>query len=386
MNKKDNKIKRIGIDARFYGPIGKGLGRYTQEIVDNLIKLDTQNEYVIFLYKDNYDEFECDGEKVRKIKVNIRWYTLAEQLIYPFIIWKEKLDLMFFPHFNMPAFTPGKYIITIHDLILTKFPTVRATTLAPWFYKFKNLAYKIIIKLAVRRARKIITVSNFTKNDLIDYFKINPEKIVVTYEGVANLNKNRDDLFTENQDDKKVLLKYNITKPFLLYVGNAYPHKNLESLIEIFPEINNKYPDLNLVMVSKVDYFYARLKKDTEKIKNIIFTDFVPDKDLEILYRNALAYVFPSKYEGFGLPPLEAMAKGCPVVSSNASCLPEILGESAVYFDPESKGEMTEKIFEIIENKDLREDLIKKGHKQARRYNWWECANETYVVIKEVLG
>jgi len=377
--------RRVGIDARFYGPIGKGLGRYTQEIVDNLIKLDTLNEYIIFLYKDNYDEFECDGERVKKIKVNIRWYTLAEQLIYPFIIWRARLDLMFFPHFNMPAFTPRKYIITIHDLILTKFPTVRATTLAPWLYKIKNLAYKIIIKLAVRRAKKIITVSNFTKNDLVDYFKLDKKKIVVTYEGVANLNKNRDDLFTETQEDQKVLSKYNITKPYLLYVGNAYPHKNLESLVEVLPEIRKKHSDLSLVMVGKEDYFYARLKENILEKTNIIFTDFVTDEDLEILFKNALVYVFPSKYEGFGLPPLEAMAKGCPVVSSNASCLPEILGEAAEYFDPENREEMKNSINKVIVDKKLRGDLIEKGYKQAKKYNWWECANETYVVIRELL-
>lgn len=381
----NNKPKKIGIDARFYGPIGKGLGRYTQEIVDNLIKLDTQNEYVVFLYKDNFDEFECDGKRVKKVMVSIRWYTLKEQLVFPFIIWREHLDLMFFPHFNMPALTPCKFVITIHDLILTKFPTVRATTLAPWFYKIKNLAYKFIIKLAVKRARKIIAVSNFTKDDLVNYFKIDPNKIIVTYEGVANLSKNRDDLFAEIQNDEKTLSRYDIIKPYLLYVGNAYPHKNLESLIEIMPELNKKYPDLSLVMVGKEDYFYARLKKEVVGRKNIIFTDFVTDKDLEILYKSALAYVFPSKYEGFGLPPLEAMAKGCPVASSNSSCLPEVLGDAALYFDPENREEAIKSITKLIDDKTLREDLIKKGYKQAKKYNWWECARLTFGVIEEVL-
>lgn len=392
LTKHNKKIQRIGIDARFYGPIGKGLGRYTQEIVDNLIKIDTTNEYVIFLYKENFQEFDCDGVRIKKVLLNIRWYTLAEQILFPFYIWREKLDLMFFPHFNVPILTPKKYIITIHDLILTKFPTVRATTLSPWLYRIKDLAYRITIRLAVWRAKKIIAVSEYTKKDLIDNFRLDEKKITVTYEGVANLSKNRDSLFAEKLNNNQVLEKYKISKPFLMYVGNSYPHKNLDGLVDIFPEILRQYPDMKLILVGKEDYFYARIKKYTESKglyqkddnnSKIIFPDYVPDKDLEILFKNAVAYVFPSKYEGFGLPPMEAMAKGCPVVSSNASCLPEILGEAAIYFDPENKNEMIAQINKIITDENLRAELIKKGYEQAKKYNWWECARLTLGVIDE---
>ncbi len=382
-----NKKKRIGIDARLYGPLGKGLGRYTQEIVDNIIKIDRENEFVIFLYQDNFDEFEPPSDKVKKVLVRARWYTFKEQVLMPYLIYREKLDLVHFPHFNVPILTPKKFVVTIHDLILTKFPTVRASTLNPWLYKIKNFFYKLVIKLAVKRARKIITVSEFTKSDIIEQFKVSSDKIGVTYEGVSNLSKGRDSLFVSKLDDTDTLLSYNIDKDFLLYVGNAYPHKNLEGLIKAFVRLYPKRPWIYLVLVGKEDYFYKKLKelvKESYSDFPIIFTGYVPDEELEIMYQKALAYVFPSLYEGFGLPPLEAMSKKCVVLSSNRSSMPEILEDAAIYFDPESKEDMISKMDKIIKDKKLRQEMIKKGEKQVKKYNWWECARETLEVYKNV--
>ncbi len=383
--------KRIGIDARFYGPVGKGLGRYTQEIVDNITKIDSRNQYVVFLGPHNFDEFALERENVRKIMVRAGWYSLAEQILMPFYVWRARLDLMHWPHFNVPIFTPGKFVVTIHDLILTKFPTRRATTLSPWLYKIKNLAYRLVIWLAVKRARRIIAVSQFTKDDIVQQFKIRPEKITVTYEGVANLAKGRDSLFAAKLDDKETLLGYNIDSPFLLYVGNAYPHKNLEGLVRVFGKLveTQNFASLRLVLVGKKDYFYERVQGYARKLglyrpgdKNspIVFPGYVPDAKLEILYKQARAYVFPSLYEGFGLPPLEAMAKGCPVISSNRASLPEVLGPAAVYFDPGNEKEMLEQIKRVINNEDQCQDLIKKGLAQVKKYSWWECARKTLEV------
>jgi glycosyltransferase involved in cell wall biosynthesis len=395
MYNSDKKIvKRIGIDARFYGPLGKGLGRYVQEIVDNVLKIDEENEYVIFLCRENFDEFVLVSPRVKKIEVAARWYSFAEQIELPFLIWREKINLMHFPHFNVPILTPSKFVVTIHDLILTKFPTVRASTLSPWLYKIKNLFYQIVISSAVHRAKKVIAVSEFTKKDIVDKFKINSRKIIVTYEGVANLASGHDSLFVKKLDDRKTLLSYNIEDKFILYVGNAYPHKNLEAMLEVFAEFHKKYPDLRLVLVGKEDYFYKRLKDVAEKLNlwnelisdsPVIFTGYVPDIELEVLYRQALFYIFPSLYEGFGLPALEAMAKSCPVASSNKASLPEILGEAALYFDPADKADIFMKMNKLYNDSELREVLIKKGHQQIKRYNWWECASQTLEIYKEIL-
>lgn len=393
--KNKNKFKRIGIDARFYGPVGKGLGRYTQEIVDNIIKLDNENEYVIFLRQENFNAFNSANKKVKKVLAEVRWYSLAEQIKMPLIIFKERLDLIHFPHFNVPVFCPVKFIVTVHDLILTKFPTQRATTLGPMLYKMKNMAYKAVIWLAVRRAKKVLAVSEYTRKDIIRQFKVNPEKVITTYEGVANLAKERDTLFTEKLDDNKTLLGYNINSPYLLYVGNAYPHKNLEGLIGVLPEILRNNNKINLVLVGKDDYFYNRVKKyaadlglwkEGSSMGPVKFPGYVPDDKLEILFKNARAYVFPSMFEGFGLPPLEAMAKGCPVASSDKTCLPEVLGEAAIYFNPDDKEDMKNKIIRVISSDKLRDDLIKKGYEQVKKYSWWECARKTLNVYKEVLS
>jgi len=384
---KSEKIKRIGIDARFYGPVGKGLGRYTQEVVDNILALDKENEYVIFLSKENFFDFKDDNERVKKILTRVRWYSLAEQIIMPYLALREGLDLMHWPHFNVPIFCPVKFVVTIHDLILTKFPTARATTLGPLFYKIKNWGYKLVIWLAIKRARCVIAVSQFTKDDIIKQFKVKETKVVVTHEGVSEFSQTG-----RGTDDKEALLRYNINKPFLLYVGNAYPHKNLEGLIKVFFRLHKSEPDLRLVLVGKEDYFYKRVKKHADSLwpgdenKNpVIFPGFVPDQELAILYKKARAYIFSSFYEGFGLPPLEAMSYGCPVISSDSSSLPEVLGKAALYFSSENKDDMLAKIREIIKNENLRQDLIKKGYEQVKKYSWEKCARETLEIYKKIL-
>ena len=383
----NDRKKKIGIDARFYGPIGKGLGRYIQEVVDNVIKMDSYNDYVVFLRKDNFDELVIDEFKnVKKVLVDVQWYSLKEQLLMPFYIWKEKLDLIHFPHFNVPFFVPCKFIVTIHDLILTKFKTVRATTLHPFIYELKNLAYRTIIKRALNKSKRILTVSEFTKNDIVEQFKIKPDKIEVIYEGVANLAKGRDSLFVVKLDNNEVLRDYDINYPFLLYVGNAYPHKNLDFLITSFKKVYEKKNNLRLVLVGKEDYFYKNIKQLVEEEfsniqdKPVIFSGYVPDDKLEIFYKKALVYVFPSLYEGFGLPPLEAMAKGCPVLSSNVSSMPEILADAALYFNPRDEQDFLNKLDLILKDRDLREKLVKVGEIRCQKFNWWDCAFKTWQI------
>ena len=384
----NTKRYRIGIDARFYGPLGKGLGRYTQEVVDNVLKIDRDNEYVIFLSKDNFDEFQSDHPHLTKVLADVRWYTIAEQIRMPLIIAKQKLDLMHFPHFNVPIFSPTKFVVTIHDLILTKFPTTRATTLGPVLYWLKNMAYRFGINLAVKRAKKIIAISQFTKDDIIEQFKVDAKKIVVTYEGVANLSSGHDNLFAAKLDPKEILSDYCILEPYLLYVGNAYPHKNLEFLIEVFNKIHQEQKHLKLVLVGKDDYFYSRLKQfaHEHKAEAVIFPGYVPDQKLEVLFKRATAYIFPSQYEGFGLPPLEAMSRGCPVISSNSTCLPEVLGDAALFIDPNSGEELEHAIKQIMTDETLRQILIKKGFERVKRYDWWECARETTEIYERVLA
>ncbi|MBU0721871.1 glycosyltransferase family 4 protein [Patescibacteria group bacterium] len=177
-----------------------------------------------------------------------------------------------------------------------------------------------------------------------------------------------------------------ISQPYLLYVGNAYPHKNLEGLIKVFFEINKKLPGLKLILAGGEDYFYIRLKQYAKKFSNnIIFLGHVPDSELKALYAKAALYVFPSFYEGFGLPPIEAMAHGLVVVSSNKTCLPEILGQAALYFNPEDEIDMKNKIEQALADEKLRENLRNRGYEQAKKYSWSRCTSQTLKVYKNCL-
>lgn len=375
------KMARIGIDARFYGTIGKGLGRYTQKLIENLEIIDTENRYFVFLRKENFEEYQPKNSNFQKVLADYKWYTMSEQINMPRILKKHGLDLVHFPHFNVPIFYRKKFIITIHDLILIHFPTIRGTTLNPFYYWIKFLAYKVIIDSAIKRAKKIITVSNFTKSDILNNYKIAENKIAVTYESSdENPKKNKTD------DDEKVLEKYGIIKPYILYVGNAYPHKNLEALILAFSEVSGP-KNLRLVLVGKEDYFYKRLKDkvENEKIKDIIFTDFVPDEELDEIYRNSLFYVFPSLYEGFGLPPIESMKRGVPVASSDHECMKEILGESAYFFDARKKEHIKKAIEKLFTDNELRDKLIKKGLEQVKKFSWKKMTEKTLEEYQKIL-
>lgn len=391
----------VGIDARFYGPVGKGLGRYTQEVVDRVILLNKQRSeeglsFVIFLSKENFADFKVTENNVIKVEANFIWYSLAEQMKFPVLIKKYKIDLMHFPHFNVPIFCCCKFIVTIHDLILTKFPTVRATTKNYLTYFFKNLAYRLVIRTAITKSEKILTVSNFTKNDILKLFKVSSEKIVLSYEGVADLKADKDfSLFRKKIFTEEDLLK-SLENNFIFYVGSAYPHKNLKRLLSVFSKVKEENINLNLILAGKDDYFYKQLKEEAEKLglfsplvdlfdNQVIFLGQVSDSDLLLLYSKARAFIFPSLYEGFGLPPLEAMSHSCPVLSSDKSSLPEILADNVLYFNPEDEEEIFSKIKMIISNEELRNDLISSGKEWVKRYSWQDCAEKTLDLYLQVL-
>ncbi|KKQ52553.1 MAG: glycosyl transferase, group 1 [Parcubacteria group bacterium GW2011_GWD2_38_11] len=370
----------IGIDARFFGLLGKGLGRYTQKLIEHLEAIDSENQYVVFLRKENFDEYQPFNKNFTKVLADYRWYSFAEQILYPRLLREYKFDLVHFPHFNVPLLYRRPFVLTIHDLILVHFPTLRATKLNPLWYWIKYVAYKWTISSAIKRAKSIIAVSEFTKNDILGEYPEAKAKINVTYEACDDLCR------ISSSAPHLILEKYGIIKPYLLYVGNAYPHKNLQQLIDAFAIVSSTFPDMQLALVGKEDFFYQRLKAYCLK-KNIVgvhFLGFVSDQDLDVLYRFAKAYVFPSLYEGFGLPPLEAMAKGAVVVSSDHPCMREILEDAAWYVDAHSAEKFAEGIVNVLDDKNLRLNLIEKGYQQIKKYSWNKMAKETLVIYEKI--
>ena len=364
---------KIGIDARFYGPIGKGLGRYTQKLLEQLEKIDTENHYVVFLRKENFAAYVPQNNNFSKVLADYRWYSFAEQIFFPWLLFRYGLDIVHFPHFNVPILYRKKFIVTIHDLILVHFPTVRNTTLNPWWYRLKFLAYKWCIRNAIHVSRHIMTVSEFTKRDICTLYGIDKSKVSVAYEAADDF------CHWSPGPDEEILHKYAILKPYILYVGNAYPHKNLEVLVEALSLINKQGKELQLVLVGKHDYFYDRLIASVHgrNIRGIIFPGFVPDEELTALYRSSSLYVFPSLYEGFGLPPLEAMSVGTPVLVTDNACLREVLDDGASYMHSEDPEQICKAILGLLEDHSRIDLMVKKGYLRARFFHWRKMAKET---------
>jgi glycosyltransferase involved in cell wall biosynthesis len=380
---------KIGIDARIWKT---GIGRYTQNLIYELTKIaDPDDEFVIFLRKDGFDEFVAPNKRFTKVLADFPSYSFAEQLILPLLLLREKVDLMHFTNFNLPVLWPRKFILTIHDLIHLSHSTFGSSTRNYLYYLVKKLVYRIAIWWVAQRASKILVPSEATQIDLIKYLGVSSKKVVVTYEGGTD-----HDVTTQNRekhhDDKAILQQYGVTKPFILYVATMYPHKNHEKLVEAFRLLTSEILDIQLVLIGKVDYFSEKM---VEKVSRWGLSDkvlipgfkypngYMPDQDLFIFYRNALVYVFPSLKEGFGIPVLEAQAFGLPVVASGTSCLPEIGGDSVVYFDPNNAVDIKNKILEVTRNEKLRNGLINRGYENLRRFSWQKMAEETQRVYHQ---
>ncbi len=363
---------RIGIDARMMGE-GYGIGRYISQLVKHLEHAGGNHQYVLFTNNTNIETYKHINKSSFEImEINVPWYSWQEQLKMPGIIKKAKVDLMHFPHWNVPIFYSDPFVLTIHDLIMFHYSRPQATTLGPIKFFIKDQVHRLVLKLAAKRAKHILVTSEFTKHDVAKTLGVDKNKMTTTYQAPFVVKEQ------ETRDKEQVLKKYNIDKPYVLYVGSAYPHKNLPNLLGAWQIFCEKYgEDYQLVLVGKKDVFW---KKQELKIKNkesIIFTGFVPDKELSVFYQNADLYVFPSFYEGFGLPPLEAMLHGVPVVSSSNSCLPEVLGEAVLYFDPNHQSQIAEVIYKGLTDENIRRTLRLASKKELKRYSWQKLAEQT---------
>lgn len=360
---------KIMIDAR---ESGTTTGRYIDKLIENLKLIDNQNSYYLLLKTPRLNMYEHFANNFQPIECNIKEFTFAEQFRLLKVIDKIKPDLVHFGMVQQPILYKGPVVTTMHDLTTLRFTNPSKNFL---LFKFKQLIYRYVNKVVAEKSKQIITPSNFVKRDIISFSGVLPNKITVTYEAADRI-----------EDDLNELRKLK-DKKFLLYVGRHQPHKNLARLINSHQKLLDKHKDIFLVIAGKKDKTTEKLEKNIFKkgLKNIIFTGFVKEGELKWLYENCFAYVFPSLSEGFGLPGLEAMIHGAPVISSSATCLPEIYGNAAIYFDPLNEDDMSLAIEKVILNKELRLNLINKGYAKTSEYSWKRMAEQTLAIYKSAI-
>lgn len=366
---------KIGIDGRLYNETG--VGRYIQELINNLQEIDTQNDYFLFLKKNEFYNLVLTNPKWTKILADIPWHSLSEQIRMPIKIAQVNLDLIHIPYFSVPMCINIPFIVTIHDLTISHYATGKATTRPKLIYMIKRLGYKFVLFKAINHAKTIITVSRYVKQQLINEFHISSDKVKVTYESGELENSSASD------KNESILYKY------ILYIGNAHPHKNLERLLQAFHLVKKEIQDIKLVLIGKDDFFYRRLKKFAMEQKldeGVIFKNYVSPSEIQVWYKKSQLFVFPSLSEGFGIPGLEAMNCQCAVAASNIPVFKEIYEHAAMYFDPKSIEDMAEKITKVLLDKKLQASLINNGNNQVKKYSWRKMAQETLFIYENCLS
>jgi glycosyltransferase involved in cell wall biosynthesis len=365
-------VKRIVIDAREYPT---STGRYIRKLLEYLEKIDGgshEREYLVLLKSADLVAYQPKAKNFKKVAADFKEFTFAEQFGLLRLIRNLKPDLVHYGKDHQPLLYFGKTVTTMHDLTTLRFTNPNKNLI---YFKAKQFVYFFVVLAAAWKTNHIITATEFVKTDLTNFTKVKPSKITVTPEAA--------DKITVPAIEVKKLKNV----PYIMYVGRSLPHKNLRRLIDAFGIIKPTHSTLKLVLVGKKDHAMNQLISYAKEknLPDVIATGYVEEGELRWLYENTACYCFPSLSEGFGLPSLEAMIHGAPVASSNTTCLPEVNGDAAQYFNPEDTHEMAAKITEILEDDTLRAALIKKGYKQAAKYSWQRMAEQTFSVYKKVL-
>jgi glycosyltransferase involved in cell wall biosynthesis len=365
-------MKKIVIDAR---ELRTSTGRYVERLLNFLQEVDTDpsHRYIILLKPKDMDGWEPKNKRFTKVSCRYKEFSFGEQLGFARQIYRLRADVVHFLMVQQPLLYFRPVVTTMQDLTTLRFSN---PTKNKFVFTFKQWVYKWVNIVAARKSKAIITPTEYVKGDVAKFARVNSRKITVTLEAGDQVDEAPEPV-AELED-----------KQFIMYVGRPTPHKNLPRLIEAYAELKKKNKKLCLVLAGKKDANYRRIERDVrrQEVPDVIFTDYIPDSQLRWLYEHCAAYVFPSLSEGFGLPGLEAMACGAPVVSSNATCLPEVLGNAAHYFDPEDVDNIARAINDVLTDPKLRASLIRRGKEQVKKYSWKRMAEETLSVYTNVLN
>lgn len=366
---------RIGIDVRKIKDFG--IGVYIENLVKNLLLLDHENQYVLFFDPKDIAEYSFPENQVEKVINRSGKYSLGELLTLSWQSSRRKLDLFFSPHYVMPIFLKCRKVVTFHDLIHLKFPE--------YFNRPGAQAYaKFMFAKTTKSADKIIADSHHTKKDIVEILKVDSGKIEVIYPAA-------DEAFERLKSDEEVKVfreERGIKKDYILYLGSDKPHKNLKNTLLAFSQVAGK-TDLNLVICGvKSDKTRSPMQiwNDIGLKERITFLDFIPQKELPLLYTGAKLLIFPSLYEGFGFPVLEAFSCGTPVVASNSSSIPEVAGDAAFLVNPSNVDSISAGILTVLNDRSIRLDLIEKGKKRVGLFSWREASERVLKIFREAVG
>lgn len=385
MKKKKNKI-RIGIDCRtILSPqLGEkaGVGHYTYYLVKTLLEIDKMNEYVLFF------DFRCPNPKeFRQKNVKIVHFPFSQYKKYlPFgyshlliaaTLSRENLDLYHSPANVIPLNYSGPSVLTVHDLAIYKHPS--------WFPPQQGFSTKVLVPKSIEKASKVIAVSESTKKSIKQLFKTPNQKIEVVYEGFAQEKKK-----ITKREIANIKNKFKIENKFIFYIGTLEPRKNLAAAIRAFDNLLNKnyqkYKDYQFIIAGakgwKYDDIFEAIKNS--KSGHVRYINYVSHKEKVALLQEASCFVFPSLWEGFGLPVLEAMSLGTPVITSNLSSLPEVAGKAALLVNPRKVNELQKALEKILSSTKIQKSLSQKGRKQSRKFSWKKCARQTLKIYEKI--
>ena len=359
----------ITIDARI---INSSTGTYVKKLLIYLQEIDKENRYTVLVPSKDLNYLKLTNKNFRLVAADFKNYSFGEQTAFKKFLDDLAPDLVHFCMPQQPILYKGTHVTTVHDLILL---TTYNSDKNWLIFHVKQLIGRYVFKKIAQTSQHIITPTHYVKNAFVDFAKIPENKVTVTIEGA--------DVFV----DKIRPFKHPFDN-FLLYVGQQSDYKNIRRLGDAHQKLLATQPDLGLILVGKKTA--AHLKNESyfaaKGYKNILYTGFLDDDQRDWLFANCSAYVFPSLMEGFGLPGLEAMGYGAPVASSNATCLPEVYGEAAHYFDPKDVDDMARAINDILIDKKLRDKLVKKGYEQVKKYSWLTMAEQTHQIYLDALN
>lgn len=364
-------MSRIVIDAR---RMNSSTGHYVARLVEQLETIDSDNEYVVILLEREKDFYTPHAENFSVVTTASDHYTFAEQLRHPFLLYKLKPDLVHFWMPQQPLLYFGKRITTVHDTTLIRYENI---DINPIVYKIRKAIFYFLLKNVIARSERVLVPTNYVRNDLDEWTKGKyTSKFIATHES--------GDMIHADAEPIQALAG----KRFLFWVGNAFPYKNVQKIVDAYAVLKKSYPDLELALAGKKDSFYETIEANVKErqIEGVHFLGYISDGEKRWAFQNAASYVCASLSEGFHIPLLEAQYESCPVITSNATCLPEVAADAALYFDPHSTPELVDAVVKLFETQGLREELILKGHNNTKRFSWRKMSEETHDSYRAVLG